>query len=378
MRDRLEVQCRALGVGNERSVVNEVSIEKIPPLEDLSKQIFIDRSMLKILDRRALPSKVRYVACRSLEDVAKAIKGMVIQGASAIAYAAAYGLALEAKRVYQKKADQTIPYLTSCAQSLKMTRPTGDKLSRLLEKEIRTAKQTYERAEDLFEALVQFVEHEMERGRETAERCGRNAAALLMDEDKVLTHCYPGPAFVYALREALRQQKDLNIIATETRPYLQGAKLTTLAARQVGVRVTLITDGMPAYCMQQGIVDKVLVAADRIAMDGSIANKVGTRLYAIAAKYHGLPFYVLGYGGPDYLTHRGSDIPIEVRDGKEVIVFENRRMVVDGVEGFYPSFDITPPELIDAIVTDVGVVYPPFNEEFRRIARAAGIDVHPT
>jgi methylthioribose-1-phosphate isomerase len=344
-----------------------VNIEGVPPLEDLSKQIFIEGNTLKILDRRALPTKLRFMACTSLDDVAKAIKGMVIQGASAIAYAAAYGLALEAKRVYRKRAHETIPYLTGCAESLKMTRPTGEKLSRVLDKELITAKQAHERGEDLFRALVQFVEREMWRGRETAERCGRNAAALLRDGDRVLTHCYPGPAFIYALREALKEGKNLNIVATETRPYLQGAKLTTLAAKQVGVGVRLVTDGMPAYCMQQGVINKVLVAADRIAMDGSVANKVGTRLYAIAARYHRLPFYVLGYGGPDYLTRCGDDIPIELRDGEEVTVFENRRIAAEGVEGFYPAFDITPPELIDAIVTDAGVVYPPFNEGFKRI-----------
>jgi methylthioribose-1-phosphate isomerase len=192
-----------------------------------------------------------------------------------------------------------------------------------------------------------------------AEACGRHAAAILADGETILTHCFAGAALNWMLYVAhVEQGKHLHLYANETRPYLQGARLTTQQAHEIGIRVTLLTDNMAGFCFSRGMFTTYITAADRIALDGSIANKVGTYQYAVLAARHNVPFYVLGYDGPDPNTPTGADIPIEERDPSDVLRCGNIATAPPGVAAYYPAFDVTPPELVTAIVTERGVFAP--------------------
>ncbi|HEX9158261.1 MAG TPA: S-methyl-5-thioribose-1-phosphate isomerase, partial [Syntrophales bacterium] len=188
-----------------------------------------------------------------------------------------------------------------------------------------------------------------------SEDTGRHAETLLSSGDRILTHCFAGPALLYMLRLARENGKDVRVICTETRPYLQGARLTAWSVSELGIDTTLITDNMAAHCMSKGMVSKVFAAADRVAMDGVVANKVGTLQLAICANYFKIPFYILAYGGPDKRTLCGADIPIEERDPREVLEFRGAPISGPAVKGYYPAFDLTPAELVTGIVTTGGI-----------------------
>ena len=309
-----------------------------------------ERGTVILLDRRRYPFAAEFVECYTVEEVARAIEDMVVQGGPPLAYAAGLGLALAAFK------GENLP---AAAQRLLATRPTADDLHHLIPRALKAGEDA--------EEILSFVNGEIERGNEVARRCGSFAADLLKDGDRILTHCIAGAALAQMLWIAKEQGKSLHLFPTETRPYLQGARLTAATARELGIPCTLITDGMPAFVMSRGMVDKFICAADRITLDGHITNKVGTYQIAIAAQHHRLPFYVLGYDGPDPHTRTGADIPIEERNPDEVFHAmgidaqgnaARIRTAVPGIGGYYPAFDITPPELITAIVTDRGVFMP--------------------
>ncbi len=299
-----------------------------------------------LLDRRQYPFATEYVICRSVEEVARAVEDMVVQGGPPLAYAAGLGLAL---------ADPTEPSYRAAAVRLLATRPTADDLHHLVPAALDAALAALATGDDPKNAILTLVNFEIERGNTISQLCGQHAADLLTDGDRVLTHCFAGAALCWMLWIAKHQGKTIHLIPTETRPYLQGARLTAQSAVEMGIDCTLITDGMPAHLMSQGMIDKFICAADRITLDGHISNKVGTFQIALAAHYHRLPFYVLGYDGPDPATATGADIPIEWRDGRELLHLAGRRTAVEGIDALYPAFDITPPHLISGIVTDRGV-----------------------
>lgn len=306
-----------------------------------------------LLDRRVYPFRVEYVTCRSVAETAQAIEQMVVQGGPPLAYAAGLGLAL---------AGPTLPDLRLAAARLLATRPTADDLHTLAPQALQRAEAALLAGQDAQAAILAFVNSEIERGNRVSQQCGAQAAALLRDGDRILTHCLAGAALCWMLWIAKQQGKQVTLIPTETRPYLQGARLTAQCAVEMGIPVRLITDGMPAHLMSQGQIDKFICAADRITLDGHITNKVGTLHNAIAAHYYGVPFYVLGYDGPDPQTPSANAIVIEQRDPREVFYARGRegsvRTAVEGIDGYYPAFDITPPHLIAGIVTDRGI-FPP-------------------
>ncbi len=311
-----------------------------------------------VLDRRHYPFERRYEVCRTLEEVVHAIEAMIVQGGPPLAYVAGLGLALLAHQVRERGSTDQVVALRQAAERLLATRPTADDLHHIVPEALRRGLAAIERGESAHAAILEYVNGEIERGNRVAEACGRHAAALLANGDRILTHCYPGAALNYMLYYAQQGGKALELIACETRPYFQGARLTASQAVEIGIPVTVITDGMAAFLMSQGRVTKYVTAADRIALDGSIANKVGTFEHAIAAHYHTIPFYVLGYDGPDPHTSTGADIPVEMRDPAEVLECGGRPTAVAGVSALYPAFDITPPDLITAIVTERGVFRP--------------------
>ncbi len=317
-----------------------------------------ERNAVVVLDRRRYPFETHYVVCRTLDDVAHAIKAMIVQGGPPLAYVAGLGLALVAHQERTRPASAQLRALREAAERLRSLRPTADDVHHILRHAVERAEAALEQGAPAHAQILAYVNGEIERGNSVAEACGRHAATLLADGDSLLTHCYPGAALNYTLFYARRAGKQVKVIACETRPYLQGARLTASQAVEIGVPVTVITDAMAAFTMGRGMVTKYITAADRIALDGSIANKVGTLEHAIAARHYDIPFYVLGYDGPDPETPSGAEIPIEMRDPAEVLRCGAEPTAVAGVDALYPAFDVTPPELITAIVTERGVFRP--------------------
>jgi methylthioribose-1-phosphate isomerase len=314
-----------------------------------------ERGTVGVLDRRRYPHETLFVECSDLDAVAAAISDMIVQGGPPLAYVAGYGLALVARQRQAWPTDAQRGALIQAAEVLRRTRPTADDLHHILDAALQHADAALLQGEAAEQALADFVDAQVARGDAVAEACGRNAATLLHDEEHILTHCFAGAALNWMLHVAHAEQgKRLHLYPTETRPYLQGARLTAHQAHQIGIPVTLLTDAMPGFCFSRGMFRSYITAADRIALDGSIANKVGTYQHAVLAARHGVPFYVLGYDGPDPTTRTAADIPIEERDPAEVLQCGGVRTAPEGITAYYPAFDVTPPDLIAAIVTDRG------------------------
>ncbi len=327
-----------------------------------------EREAVVLLNRRAYPFETEHVECRTMEEVAVAIEEMIVQGGPPLAYAAGLGLALAAQDSSNRTSEVQRAALQAAGKRLLATRPTADDLHHIIPNAIAAAEVALDEGAAAFDAVLEYVEGEIERGNRVSRACGEYAAELLEDGDRVLTHCIPGAALCWMLWVAKHQGKSIQLFPTETRPYFQGARLTAQSAKEMGIACTLVTDSMPAFLMSRNMLDKFICAADRVTLDGHITNKVGTYQLAIAARFHKLPFYVLGYDGPDPNTESGAEIPIEERDPTEI--FHARgvdpttkatariRTAVEDIGGYFPAFDVTPPDLITAIVTDAGVFEP--------------------
>jgi methylthioribose-1-phosphate isomerase len=313
---------------------------------------------LELLDQRRLPREAVYVTCRSASEVAAAIRDMVVRGAPAIGVAAAFGMALAVRR-----GDS----LDAAATELRSARPTAVNLAWAVDRMLRTRG-------DLAEAQAMFREDV-----EGNHRIGRFGAELLGRSATVLTHCNAGAlatagygTALGVIRSAVEQGKKIAVFADETRPYLQGARLTAWELQQDGIDVTLITDSMAGHFFQQRKFDAVFVGADRIAANGDTANKIGTYSLAVLARENGVPFYVaaptttIDLDCPD-----GSAIPIEERGSGEVLFLGGHSIGPPGVAARYVAFDVTPARYIPAIVTDRGVCPPPYAESLREAAARA-------
>jgi len=341
----------------EKEFVERYGIE-MPTL--MKQTVWFEDDVVKMLDRRKLPDKIVYISLKNYEEVAKAIEDMVIQGATSIAHAAGYGLLLTLAQNINAADEKTLfANLENAAKRLKQTRPTGAELIPFIDKVLNMIKDYVARGEDAVAKVNQFLVNEWQQALKIGMLTGQHASKLIDDGDTVQTHCWGGAAVAFMFLEAKLQGKNVKAIATETRPYLQGARLTTFTLKECGIPVTLVTDNMPGYLMWKGVIKKVFTAADRIALDGSIANKIGTYLYAIAARHNGVPFYILGYEGPDPNTKTIDDIPIEERNPEEIFYLRSVRTAPEGINGYYPAFDIVPPKYIDAIITWNGI-YSPF------------------
>jgi methylthioribose-1-phosphate isomerase len=312
---------------------------------------------LQLLDQRKLPREVVYVDCRSASDVARAIRDMVVRGAPAIGVAAAFGLALAAKQ-----GDD----ITRAGEELRRARPTAVNLAWAIDR----ALAAHARGEDLEREARRMFDEDIESNR----RIGRYGAALLGNRATVLTHCNAGAlatagygTALGVVRAAVEAGKSIAVFADETRPYLQGARLTAWELQQDGIDVTLITDSMAGHFFQQGKFDAVVVGADRIAANGDTANKIGTYTVAVLAHAHNVPFYIAApWSTIDVRCASGADIPIEERSATEVVEIFGTRVAPDGIAVRHPAFDVTPARLITAIITDRGVLEPPFGEAIRK------------
>lgn len=307
-----------------------------------------------MLDRRQLPLSEVYLRLKSTEEVAKAIEDMVIQGAFSISIAAGYGLALSAPQGLANDMAE-LQNLLLAATRLIQTRPTGLAIGRMMKACLSEAERAITEGMPIQSTLIALVDHAATVLAKQGYETGKNACDLLADGATILTQCFPDRSYVYLLMETAKRGKSINVICSETRPYLQGARLTALCALQAGFKAKVITDGMGGLLMRQGEVDAFVTAADRVCMDGTVCNKVGTYQYALAAQANGLPYYTLRQSGPDRESTSEADIELEYRDGEEIVNWAGVRTAPIGVEGYYPSFDITPPELVTKIITDRGV-----------------------
>ncbi|HKC65095.1 MAG TPA: S-methyl-5-thioribose-1-phosphate isomerase [Pyrinomonadaceae bacterium] len=334
---------------------------------------------VRMLDQRILPVEEKYLMLRSYEEVADAIKKMIVRGAPAIGVSAAMGLALGAKQsVGTSVADLEYDFDYMC-DVMSKTRPTAVNLFWAIERmrdALRRAKAETEDVEEIKERLVAEVRKIYDEDIEANRRLGRFGGELIPDGATVLTHCNAGAlatagdygTALGVIRGARDAGKRVAVIADETRPFLQGARLTAWELAKDEIPVTLITDNMAGHVMKQGKVDAVVVGADRIAANGDTANKIGTYMVAVLAKQHDIPFYVAApLSTLDLTLKSGEEIPIEERDAREVTHVRDHKIAPDGIEVRNPAFDVTPNELIAAIITDKGVARQPYTESLRKL-----------
>jgi methylthioribose-1-phosphate isomerase len=332
-----------------------------------------DGDDIVMVDQRKLPRREVYLRCKSGHDVAKAITTMAIRGAPAIGVAAAMGLALGAQRSKATGTRQFVTEFQRLADELAATRPTAVNLFWAIER-MKQAFAAGAHAGESVEELTGRLRREADRIHDddvaSCRAIGRLGAALLPQEARVLTHCNAGAlatagygTALGVIRGAIEAGKSVTVLADETRPFFQGARLTAWELGRDGIDTTVITDNMAAAMMAAGRVNAVVVGADRIAANGDTANKIGTYGVAVLAHAHAIPFYVAApWSTVDLATPAGDGIPIEERNAGEVTHLGSTQLVPDGVAVRNPAFDVTPHRYVTAIVTDRGVIRPPYDD----------------
>jgi len=335
---------------------------------------------VRMIDQRLLPTEEKYLMLRSCEEVAEAIKQMVVRGAPAIGVSAAMGIALGSMQaVGTSVADLEEDFNYFC-DTMAATRPTAVNLFWAIERmrdRFRRAKAEGADAERVKAQLIEEAQTIFREDIESNRALGRFGGELLWDGATVLTHCNAGAlatagdygTALGVIRGARDAGKRVAVIADETRPFLQGARLTAWELQKDEIPVTVITDNMAGHVMKQGKVDCVVVGADRIAANGDTANKIGTYMVAVLARQHSIPFYVAApVSTVDLSLPTGEQIPIEERDAREVTHIREQRLSPEGVAVHNPAFDVTPNELIAAIITDRGVARPPYTISLKQLA----------
>ncbi|MCW2278429.1 S-methyl-5-thioribose-1-phosphate isomerase [Heliophilum fasciatum] len=329
---------------------------------------------LQLLDQTKLPLVEEYIDCWDPFIVADAIKKLQVRGAPAIGAAAAFGVVLAGLNVHSEDEAELNEHVRNAIELLGKTRPTAVNLfwalKRMGDSFAATAGQGVQRRQ---QALLNEAQAIFEEDQAMNRRMGEYGLELIPDGAGILTHCNAGAlattgygTALGVIRAAHEAGKSISVFADETRPLLQGARLTAWELMQDNIPVTLITDSMAAYVMKRGLVDLVIVGADRITANGDVANKIGTYGVALAAKAHGIPFYVAAPVSTfDLSLTSGEQIPIEERDAEEVRSLGGVWTAPKEVQVFNPAFDVTPAELITALITDRGVIRPPFGESIR-------------
>jgi len=321
---------------------------------------------VSILDQRKLPLQEIYNDYGNYIDVAEAIRSMEVRGAPAIGITAAMGIALAAKNFKGRDMKAFRETMDGVLSVFAETRPTAVNLFWAIER-MRALVSSGSDIASIIDALVMEAVNILEEDIAINRAMGKNGSRFLSDGDVVMTHCNAGSlatggygTALGVIRAALEEGKKIEVIACETRPYLQGARLTAWELQKDNIPVTVITDNMAGYYMKKGFVKKIIVGADRVAANGDTANKIGTYSHAVLARHHGIPFYVAApVSTLDVNTHTGADIVIEERSVDEVAYVGSVQIVPEGVRIFNPAFDVTPAELISAIITEKGVIEEP-------------------
>jgi methylthioribose-1-phosphate isomerase len=319
---------------------------------------------LHLIDQRRLPGEESYVECRTEAEVADAIRTMVIRGAPAIGIAASYGMAIAAARSAEMSPSDQAAALDAAAEQLAATRPTAVNLFWVIKRFRAAARESVSTGKPLAEKLLGLAHETHREDIAICRRIGDHGAALLPPGSSILTHCNAGALATAGygtatgvIRSGFRDGKVSRVFVDETRPFLQGARLTAWELSRDDIPVVLITDNMAAYCMHLGRIGAVVVGADRVAANGDVANKIGTYGVAILAREHKIPFYVAApLSTIDMDTPNGAGIPIEERSPEEVRRVGGELIAPEEVEVFNPAFDVTPAALVDGLITERGVV----------------------
>jgi methylthioribose-1-phosphate isomerase len=331
---------------------------------------------LEMIDQRVLPAAFEYLSYYTASSVAEGIRSMVVRGAPAIGVAAAYGVALEALHLQEKSAADFKTGMETGFTVLAASRPTAVNLFWALQRMRKVWEGvTTQAPQEIAQRLLAEAHEILAEDIRINKAMGANGAALLKDGARVLTHCNAGAlatagwgTALGVFRSAVEAGKKISVIADETRPFLQGARLTAWEMVQENIPVTLITDNMAGYMMAQGEVDAVVVGTDRVAANGDVANKIGTYMVAVLARRHNIPFYVAcPLSTIDLNIATGKDIPIEERSVDEVKGFRDNHWAAPGVQIRNPAFDVTPAELVTGLITEKGVVLQPDVQGVRKL-----------
>ncbi|HLC18393.1 MAG TPA: S-methyl-5-thioribose-1-phosphate isomerase [Thermodesulfobacteriota bacterium] len=329
-----------------------------------------------MIDQRLLPDKEVYRTYKDYRGVARGIKTMVIRGAPAIGVAGAMGVALGAKKIRAREIKKFKREFEKIAKHMASTRPTAVNLFWGIERMRGVLSRNEDRpVEEIKKRLVEEAITIHDEDIEINKRIGKNGSRLLKKDSTVLTHCNAGAlatagygTALGVIRGAVERGKNIRVLADETRPFLQGTRLTAWELKKDNIDVTLITDNMAGHMMKEGLVDAVVVGADRIASNGDVANKIGTYTVAILAREHGIPFYVAApLSTIDLNIKSGSEIPIEERDTREVTHIKGKRIAPRGIKVRNPVFDVTPNRLVTAIITEKGVVRRPYKTNITKL-----------
>lgn len=340
---------------------------------------YIDGAV-RMIDQTRLPLETVFVDCLTVEEVGLAIKNMVIRGAPAIGVAAAMGVSLAANSIDEDEFDSFFARLEEMCNELAKSRPTAVNLFWGIERMKNFARDHHGLPlPELKRRLKQESKLICEEDIETNKRMGSHGQTLIQDGNTILTHCNAGAlataGFGTALgviRAAVAEGKKVMVFANETRPFLQGARLTAWELKEDNIPVTLITDNMCGFFMNNKKIDLVVVGADRIAANGDVANKIGTYMVAVLARENNIPFYVAApVSTLDLSIACGKDIPIEERAGDEALYINGKRIAPEGIEAAHPAFDITPNRLVTAIITEKGIARPPYTETLKQHAQVS-------
>ena len=345
--------------------------------ESKIRPIMWNNGSSRMLDQTIIPYEYKYVDITSGQEMFDAIRNMIVRGAPAIGIAGAHGVVLFAQEGANKISDiaEFKNWLIEKAEYMKTSRPTAVNLMWACEQQIEVIKNSKSSIEDLIKELT---EKAVEIEKDDIDRCikiGEYGADVVPKGATILTHCNAGAlatggygTALGVVRSAYDRDKTIRVFADETRPRQQGARLTTFELTMDGIPTTLITDGMCSYFMNKGMIDMVVVGADRIAANGDAANKIGTYTVAIAAKYHNIPFYVAApLSTIDTSIKTGAEIPIEERSHEEVTHINGKRICAEGVNIINPGFDVTPHELITGIITEKGILKPDYNKSIAEV-----------
>ena len=333
---------------------------------------------VRMLDQRLLPTEETWLMLRTYNDVAAGIKDMVVRGAPAIGVSAAYGVALGAKQFVGTNVDDLEDEIDYISDVLAKTRPTAVNLFWAIDRMNRTFRKAKSEGKSISEIqhiLIKDAKAIHDEDIESQRLIAKFGGELLDDNTTVLTHCNAGAlatggvwgTALGVIRGAVDQGKHISVIADETRPYLQGARLTAWELHKDDIPVTLITDNMSGHVMKKGRVQAVVVGSDRIAANGDVANKIGTYMVAVLARQHGIPFYVAApLSTVDLECPTGDDIPIEERDEREITHVRDIQLAPEGIGVSNYAFDVTPNEFVTAIITEKGVARAPYTESLKK------------
>ncbi|WP_027621573.1 S-methyl-5-thioribose-1-phosphate isomerase [Acetivibrio clariflavus] len=335
--------------------------------------------VLKLVDQTKLPLEKKIVELSTYEEIADAIKKMTVRGAPAIGVTAVYGVVVAANSINTSSKDEFFEKLKKACDLIKSTRPTAVNLfwavDRVYNKAVSNKDKSIEQIREIIEAEARLMEKE---DIESNRAIGKYGNELIKPNYTILTHCNAGAlatcdygTALGVIRAAHEAGKNISVFADETRPYLQGSRLTVWELMEDNIPVTLICDNMAGHFMKEGVIDCVIVGADRIALNGDTANKIGTYSLSVLAKENNIPFYVAApISTIDFSIESGEQIPIEERNSEEVTHIKSIRIAPEGIKVRNPAFDVTPNKYITAIITDKGIIYPPYKENIIKLKDA--------